>query len=131
MNLCICPRALIALLVGLATLVFAPEAWAHGSHHHRRAQIEIQGALSDNDQHRVLHVASIDQAQLARRRDTEIPGNCGASACCGSVCVSCCSLLTEEVNIPAPATSAKRFKLAKGPSQSGLGSEQIRRPPKN
>jgi hypothetical protein len=50
--------------------------------------------------------------------------------CCGSICVSCCSLLTEEVALPTPASSVTRVKFAKGPPQSGLASERIRRPPK-
>jgi hypothetical protein len=134
MSLCNNPRTLIVLLLGLATLLFAPEAWAHGSHHHRMMQIESQGALSGTSQRRALEVSPTGQSHFApasaQRLNPESQGHCGASTCCGSVCVSCCSLLTEEVLIPRPAASAKRLKFAKGPPQSGLGSEQIRRPPK-
>jgi hypothetical protein len=133
MSLSTSSRALIALLFGLVTLAFAPEAWAHGSHHHRTPRIESHGAARDTSQYRLLQMDSMVQSHVgladARKRTTESQGHCGASMCCGSVCGTSCSL-TEEVVIPRPAASAKRLKFAQGPPQSGLGVERISRPPK-
>lgn len=134
MSFCTFPRAMIAVLLGLATLAFAPQAWAHGSDHHRSTQIESQGALSDTIQDRLLQIAPTGQSHFAPAGagtlNSKSQGHCGASMCCGSVFVSCCALLTEEVAFLTPAASATRVKFAKGPPQSGLGSERIRRPPK-
>lgn len=124
----------VAVSFGLVTLAFAPEAWAHGSHQYRTPQIESKGAATDTSQRRLPQIDSTGQSHVgpagARHLNTEGQGHCGASMCCGSVCVACCSLLNEEVVGPGPAASVARLKFAKGPPQSGRGSQRIRRPPK-
>ena len=127
-------RALFAILLAVATLAIAPEAWAHGSDHPRSVRTERQVNIGETTHHhhrapqievtvQALSATTIGQLTEARER-------CGGSMCCGSVCLSCCSLLTAELSVPMPSISAKRLKVVKSLPQTGRGSEQVRRPPK-
>ena len=125
-------RALLAILLAVAALAIAPEAWAHGSDHPRSVRTERQVNIGETTHHhRPLQIEDPVQALSATTGQRTEPGErCGGSMCCGSVCVSCCSLLTAELSIPMPASSAKRLNPVKSLPQTGIGAERIRRPPK-
>ena len=132
MNRCSDLRALAALLLALTTIFMASEASAHGSPHHGANRTD-RGANIETLFHPIHLTVAMAEPRTAPTigQRTQMAGHCGGAACCGSVCVTCCSLLANDVVIPEPAGSAKRVKIAKGPPQSGFGSQRIRRPPKS
>lgn len=117
-------RYLIALILALATLLLASEAWAHGNHHHLRTA-GTERHISASTPGFKIEASSAFENRLAGQE------KCGGAACCGSVCLSCCSVLVQEIVVQAPQLSMMRLELSNGVPQAGLGAERIRRPPKS
>lgn len=110
-----------AMLLALTVFSLASEASAHGNHDHAQY----------GGTHRMISTATgrHDARALADLRSMH-QGRCGGATCCGNVCVSCCSLIAPEITVDRPPHSTMRLEVASSLSQTGLGPELFRRPPK-
>ena len=129
MRLLVNIRFVLAAMLALSILPLATGAWAHGNHEHTQTgaterQIFPSTSLPDSGTGvRGYEASGAIGGHFARQ------GKCGG-LCCGSVCVSCCSLIAPDVGFARPLPTMMRLELSTGLSQAGLGPDRIRRPPK-